>query len=207
MPNCPRGILAWGMDGGGECVGKISELAKAKNGLLRVEVSQSRSKIPRQVLLVLDKKDGGNVYALDGRCFHAGAPLELSDIEDIGGRSCLRCPMHSYRIDIKTGEHILGGANDKKKHGIKKVKSRGVCQRTHNVRVDSQGNIYVELDEPKRDKSKDKTGLSVIQKNDDGADGQQPAQKFDSIETFEIASDRYATTRDEDPPKTFTFTF
>mmetsp|Transcript_19276 Transcript_19276/g.27129 ORF Transcript_19276/g.27129 Transcript_19276/m.27129 type:complete len:179 (+) Transcript_19276:141-677(+) len=170
-----------------------------------VQMSQRRSQTPRQVLLVLNKSDD-RVYALDGRCFHAGAPLELSDIEDIGGRSCLRCPMHSYRIDIKTGEHILAGGNDKK-HARKTIKSRGVCQRTHSVTVDSQGNIYVELDEPKRDMPKDKEGQPTTQKNASANDGQKLTQKFDAIETFEIASDRYATMRDEDPPKTITFTF
>jgi hypothetical protein len=42
----------------------------------------------REVVLVLLKSNKGkpSVHCLDGRCYHAGAPLDLGDIEDLNGK-------------------------------------------------------------------------------------------------------------------------
>ncbi|GAB5368319.1 hypothetical protein AAMO2058_001309400 [Amorphochlora amoebiformis] len=118
----------------GEFVGTVKQLEDAK-GMLRVEKST------RHLLVLLhDKK----IYALDGRCFHAGAPLQMGDIEDFDGHTCIKCPWHSYRIDIKTGDHIQAVYSaDRTK---RKVRINAKCQRTHRVQLDKNGNIFVTIE-------------------------------------------------------------
>ncbi|XP_019372419.1 PREDICTED: Rieske domain-containing protein isoform X2 [Gavialis gangeticus] len=45
-------------------------------------------------------------YALDSRCYHAGGPLQLADIEAINGQLCIICPWHKYKITLATGEGL-----------------------------------------------------------------------------------------------------
>lgn len=54
----------------------------------------------------------GTVYCFDTLCSHMGGPLgekgEVLDIEDSAGQlhSCIVCPAHSRKFDLKTGEQV-----------------------------------------------------------------------------------------------------
>lgn len=55
---------------------------------------------------ILAVKYGGQIYCLQGRCTHAGAPLVEGDLnEDV-----LQCPWHGSRFNIKNGLVIRGPA-------------------------------------------------------------------------------------------------
>ncbi|XP_032070657.1 Rieske domain-containing protein isoform X2 [Thamnophis elegans] len=87
---------------------------------------------------------GGHFYALDCRCYHAGGPLHLGEIEEINGQSCIICPWHKYKITLNTGEGLYQAINPKEPSAVPKWKSKGEKQRTHRVTVDN-GNVYVTL--------------------------------------------------------------
>jgi len=88
----------------------------------------------RDVLLWLDAASG-RVGALDGACYHFGAPLDAAPIEQVAGHACLICPWHRYPIALDSGESFVlpGGA------------SKGVKQRVHDCRVDADGSVAVRL--------------------------------------------------------------
>ncbi|XP_044302066.1 Rieske domain-containing protein isoform X3 [Varanus komodoensis] len=86
----------------------------------------------------------GRFYALDCRCYHAGGPLHLGEIEDINGQPCIICPWHKYRITLATGEGLYQSINPREPSLSPKWQSKGAKQRTHKVTVDS-GNVYVTL--------------------------------------------------------------
>ncbi len=46
----------------------------------------------------------GNIYALDRRCGHMNAPLDMGTLEGY----ILTCPMHDAQFDITTGEALSG---------------------------------------------------------------------------------------------------
>eukprot|EP00471_Norrisiella_sphaerica_P006825 CAMPEP_0184480908 /NCGR_PEP_ID=MMETSP0113_2-20130426/2432_1 /TAXON_ID=91329 /ORGANISM="Norrisiella sphaerica, Strain BC52" /LENGTH=130 /DNA_ID=CAMNT_0026859703 /DNA_START=123 /DNA_END=515 /DNA_ORIENTATION=- len=115
-------------------VATIKELKEAKKNMIRVRVPcGGRDK--RQVLLVLIEE---KVHAIDGKCYHAGAPLETGDIEELGERMCVKCPRHGYCIDVKTGEHVKA----QQAMTDTTIKSLGKRHRTHTVRVDDQGGVF-----------------------------------------------------------------
>ncbi|NWX99857.1 RFESD protein, partial [Nothoprocta ornata] len=84
----------------------------------------------------------GKFYAMDARCYHAGGPLHLGDIEDINGQSCIICPWHQYKITLETGEGLYQAINPLEPSPTPRWLSKGVKQRIHKVTVDN-GNIYV----------------------------------------------------------------
>ena len=43
---------------------------------------------------------------MDAVCYHAGGPLTVGDIEEVGGRACVRCPWHNYFVTVDTGEKL-----------------------------------------------------------------------------------------------------
>ena len=45
----------------------------------------------------------GTVYCIDSLCYHAGGPLAVGDIEDVGGKPCLSCPWHLYKVTLESG--------------------------------------------------------------------------------------------------------
>jgi nitrite reductase/ring-hydroxylating ferredoxin subunit len=47
---------------------------------------------------------GGNFYAIDRRCGHMNAPLEMGTLEG----SILTCAMHCAQFDVTTGEALSG---------------------------------------------------------------------------------------------------
>ena len=59
----------------------------------------------RHVSLIFHR---GEVYCLDSLCYHAGGPLGIGDIEDVGGRACLSCPWHLYKVTAESGEKLYG---------------------------------------------------------------------------------------------------
>uniref|UniRef100_A0A8D0GF65 Rieske domain-containing protein n=2 Tax=Sphenodon punctatus TaxID=8508 RepID=A0A8D0GF65_SPHPU len=83
-------------------------------------------------------------YAMDCRCYHAGGPLHLGEIEDIGGHLCIICPWHMYKITLATGEGLYQAINPTEPSAAPKWRSKGVKQRTHEVTVDN-GSVYVTL--------------------------------------------------------------
>ncbi len=50
----------------------------------------------------------GKIYALERRCGHMGAPLEMGTLED----NILTCPLHHAQFDITTGEALSGPIYD-----------------------------------------------------------------------------------------------
>ncbi|XP_056393715.1 Rieske domain-containing protein [Hyla sarda] len=89
----------------------------------------------------------GTFHALDLRCYHAGGPLHLGEIEDINGQACIVCPWHKYKIVLENGEGLYQGVDPKDPKRSKKWFSKGRKQRTHKVTV-KDGNVYVMLSDP-----------------------------------------------------------
>ncbi|ETO29354.1 Rieske (Fe-S) domain containing [Reticulomyxa filosa] len=65
-----------------------------------VNIPQTSGKGDRPIIVFKIKKQ---FFALDARCYHAGGPLEMGDIEEIEERMCIKCPWHRYIIDLSTG--------------------------------------------------------------------------------------------------------
>lgn len=89
-------------------------------------------------------KAHGQFYALDSFCYHAGGPLYNGDIEDLGGRTCIKCPWHQYKVCLDTGQNYYQSVDP---HNLNKPPcwtAGDVRQRTHMVTV-RNGNIYVKL--------------------------------------------------------------
>eukprot|EP01100_Stratorugosa_tubuloviscum_P008747 TRINITY_DN363_c3_g1_i2.p1 TRINITY_DN363_c3_g1~~TRINITY_DN363_c3_g1_i2.p1 ORF type:complete len:359 (-),score=141.78 TRINITY_DN363_c3_g1_i2:299-1375(-) len=63
-------------------------------------------------------------YCVDSACFHKGGPLLVGDIEELDERTCIKCPIHNFRIDLKSGELVI-------KNQSGPTKSR-VCRRSLN---------------------------------------------------------------------------
>eukprot|EP00375_Theileria_parva_P003150 XP_765831.1 hypothetical protein [Theileria parva strain Muguga] len=77
------------------------------------------------------------------------------DIEEILGQPCIRCPQHKYVISISTGEsfyrpveviQVEENGRLRRKVLLLDWKSKGKCQRTHEVKVEND-KVYVKLDE------------------------------------------------------------
>ncbi|EGD76709.1 Rieske domain-containing protein [Salpingoeca rosetta] len=80
-------------------------------------------------------RDGDHVFALDARCYHAGGPLHMGDIEDVAGKTCIRCPWHHYKFAVGTGECV----------GMGRITTNtGVKQRRHRVKVED-GKVFVKV--------------------------------------------------------------
>eukprot|EP01091_Cochliopodium_minus_P015291 TRINITY_DN5394_c0_g1_i1.p1 TRINITY_DN5394_c0_g1~~TRINITY_DN5394_c0_g1_i1.p1 ORF type:complete len:234 (-),score=49.85 TRINITY_DN5394_c0_g1_i1:14-715(-) len=78
------------------------------------------------------------LFAMDSVCYHLGGPLDIGDIEEYGGKSCVVCPWHRYKIDLKSGEALyskLGG----------EVCSKGKKQRVHTLKIENNS-VLVKLD-------------------------------------------------------------
>lgn len=55
---------------------------------------------------ILVIKNTGQLYCLDARCTHAGAPLVEGELKD----DVLKCPWHGSRFNIRNGIVIKGPA-------------------------------------------------------------------------------------------------
>jgi len=95
---------------------------------------------------------GGAVYCLDSLCYHAGGPPGIGDIEDVGGRACLSCPWHLYKVTLESGEKLYGSTRLDEATGKlipDGIKSAGVRQRTHEVEKRADGwYVRLKLDGP-----------------------------------------------------------
>ena len=78
------------------------------------------------------------MHCLDAVCYHAGGPLTEGDIEDFGGVRCVTCPWHKYKVDLVTGQGLYLDLD-------RKVKSKGIRQRAHEVEVRPGEGVFVRL--------------------------------------------------------------
>lgn len=69
------------------------------SGILPVEVDD------RFVVLV---KVDGHVFCMDDVCTHDGGPLSEGDLEN----SCLICPRHGAKFDVRTGQALTMPATE-----------------------------------------------------------------------------------------------
>ena len=97
----------------------------------------------RHVSLIFHR---GEVYCLDSLCYHAGGPLGIGDIEDVGGGACLSCPWHLYKVTLDTGERLYGATRFDDRGALVPdgVATAGRRQRTHEVQRRPDG-WYVRL--------------------------------------------------------------
>lgn len=63
---------------------------------------------------------GGEIFAIEDACNHAGASLSDGDVED----GCISCPMHGYLFSIRTGELVA---------------PKGLCGPQRTYRVERRG--------------------------------------------------------------------
>ncbi|XP_954423.1 uncharacterized protein TA21320 [Theileria annulata] len=86
------------------------------------------------------------------------------DIEEILGQPCIRCPQHKYVISIETGEsfyrpvevvHEEERGRIRRKVVLLDWKSKGICQRTHELKVEN-GKVYVKLNDSTEELASDK---------------------------------------------------
>ncbi|XP_053159831.1 Rieske domain-containing protein isoform X1 [Hemicordylus capensis] len=115
------------------CVGREEDIKRLQRTTVTVH--------GREVLVLYHD---GRFYAMDCRCYHAGGPLHLGEIEDINGQPCIICPWHKYKIILATGEGLYQAVNPREPSVTPKWQSKGVKQRTHCITVDN-GNVYVTL--------------------------------------------------------------
>ena len=73
----------------------------------------------------------GGFVALDAECPHQGGPLADGIVAD----SCVTCPLHGWRFDLRTGAPVGGGA--------------GIGVATYEVDVRGE-DLYVRLPVPAR---------------------------------------------------------
>ena len=83
-------------------VANIAEFSNTDRKTVHVpEMDANGQQKERPIILI---KANNTFYALDLRCYHAGGPLSMGDIEDVEGNLCIKCPWHRYIIKLDTGE-------------------------------------------------------------------------------------------------------
>lgn len=93
----------------------------------------------RQVTLIRLRLSPIEWTCVDSICYHAGGPLMQGPLKQVGNRTCVSCPWHSYLVDVRTGEGLY---MDMSRH----YASKGVRQRVHSVKLDTSNNhLYVKL--------------------------------------------------------------
>jgi nitrite reductase/ring-hydroxylating ferredoxin subunit len=105
----------------------LSQIKRAKKQVVQIN--------KRNITIVYYKN---TVYAIDEYCYHHGGPLSLGDIEELDQHVCIVCPWHHYKISLETGEGLYLGLK-------REVKTKGVKQRIHLVRIDENENVLVKL--------------------------------------------------------------
>jgi nitrite reductase/ring-hydroxylating ferredoxin subunit len=77
-----------------------------------------------------------------------GGPLGAGDIEEVAGSTCIVCPWHYLKIDLKDGKKlshkITGFDSTGRPSGFKWEKSEEVFQRVHAVRIEG-GDVSVKI--------------------------------------------------------------
>eukprot|EP00759_Apiculatamorpha_spiralis_P031773 PhF_6_TR33573/c0_g1_i2/m.48989 len=103
--------------------------------------------IEGRIVTVLQHKD--KMYCFDTVCYHAGGPLgrgPIVDIEDLDA-SCVKCPWHSYCLDMKTGDRIYQSCDMVDGRLVPGGWKRGPPQqRTHKIEVRTDGSVYIQID-------------------------------------------------------------
>ncbi|XP_063050923.1 Rieske domain-containing protein [Engraulis encrasicolus] len=116
------------------CVGKREDIIRAKRLVMPVD--------GRDILVLYHE---GEFHALDVRCYHAGGPLQNADIEEFGGRLCIVCPWHKYKITLSEGEGLYQSVDPTVRPPRPGPwRSKGVKQRVHPV-SESDGYVYVTM--------------------------------------------------------------
>ncbi|KAL0977786.1 hypothetical protein UPYG_G00161170 [Umbra pygmaea] len=114
-------------------VGRKEDLIKDKRSFRTVEGRD---------ILVLHHQ--GIFYALDFHCYHAGGPLQNGDIEEFGGKLCIVCPKHKYKICLADGEGLYKYKDPRAPEPTPRWLSKGIKQRVHTV-TETDGDVYVTL--------------------------------------------------------------
>jgi nitrite reductase/ring-hydroxylating ferredoxin subunit len=101
-------------------------------------------------ITVLRTRDANSLQqswaAVDAVCYHAGGPLgPQGTLTYVGHRICLRCPWHSYLVDLHTGEGLYRDFDGS-------LCSKGVRQRVHEVEQRADGGVWVRLADARHDK-------------------------------------------------------
>ena len=145
-------------------VANVSEFNNADRKTVHVpEIDKDGKRAERPLILVKAKN---KFYALDLRCYHAGGPLSMGDIEDVEGNLCIKCPWHAYIIKLETGEGLYYGYDPikKKKTGLT---SKGRKQRNHKVIVNKNTNkIYIVLNKEAKEFSSDQYAKKMTDTDD-----------------------------------------
>lgn len=122
-------------------IGRIRDLAPGQKVVRELYIPVDAVRVQQVQLLVIRHPDGNGYSVMDANCFHMGANLVAGDIEDLGnGHSCIVCPWHRKKIDMKTGcvmETNLDGHMCAGDHGEQK-------QRMYDVHYDDE-NIFVNI--------------------------------------------------------------
>ena len=121
-------------------VATISDLTKSP-------MKRIHTKVNGRNVSVLHTDDG--IYCMDSVCSHMGGPLAVGDIEDLTDEKVIKCPWHSYRFSLKDGRKFSKPVSFDPKSGCPIShdwkKSEEVYQRTHEIRVETDGEIFVRL--------------------------------------------------------------
>merc|ERR1711991_168048 len=113
-------------------VGDVSEFKNHRNKFGHAMKCVS---VENRSIIVVYKEN--RFFALDSICYHYGGPLVEGDIEDYGGHLSVICPWHRYPISLENGEGFYQGLD-------KSIKSKGIKQRTHLVKVEND-KLYVKI--------------------------------------------------------------
>ena len=118
----------------------ITDLTKSPMKRIHVRVNDRNVSILHTV---------DEIYCMDSVCSHMGGPLAVGDIEDLEGEKVIKCPWHSYRFSLKDGRKFSKPVSFDPDTGCpiphEWKKSDEVYQRTHDVKVDTDGFIHVKL--------------------------------------------------------------
>ncbi len=121
-------------------VAVVSDLNKSPMGRFHTRVNERN-------VSIIQTEDG--IHCMDSVCSHMGGPLAVGDIEDLAGEKVIKCPWHSYRFSLKDGKKFTKPVSFDPKSGCpiphEWKKSDEVYQRVHEVKLDSDGVIYVKL--------------------------------------------------------------
>ena len=160
----------------GTSASSLSRDGERIHGYIPQECSDGR--IRSRAVTVL--RHSGKVYCFDSTCYHAGGPLGLGDIEEVGGDPCVVCPWHAYKVSLTKGGkyyEALEMRGGKLVPSGLKVKSR--AQRLHNAEKRADG-IYVKLNRDGSCASDEYGYTSMCGKRDQGKvgrDGILPRQR------------------------------
>jgi len=81
-------------------VPNVTKSGLRKSGHLKISLNED------DILLVYLK---GRIHAFQEKCPHQGGPLELGEIEELPDKSshCIKCPWHSWKFNIVTGDCVF----------------------------------------------------------------------------------------------------